>query len=153
VCYLSLLLLASAVFPLLVSAQADVASASWMAGCWVAGSGASQSDEVWMVPHGGMMVGITRTVRGGVARGFELAVLHNKDGNLIFTAYPSVQTPADFQATKVSHEVLRVENAQHDFPQAIECVPTPPDSLIAHVYGDVAASTPAFSLRYRRHSC
>ena len=106
-----------------------------------------------MAPNGGMMVGMSRTVRGGVARGFELAVLHSKDGELTFSAYPSGQTPADFQATEISDKILRLENPQHDFPQAIEYVRTPPDSLIAHVYGDVAEATPAFSLRYRRHAC
>ena len=106
-----------------------------------------------MAPEGGMMVGMSRSVRDGVARGYELVVLHLQDGGLTFSAYPSGQDPADFQATEVSAEALRFENPTHDLPQAIEYLRASPDSLIARVYGDVGSSEPAFSLRYARSAC
>lgn len=146
-------LLLLALTPIGARAQDAVDTAAWLAGCWVATSGQSRTDEIWMAPEGGMMVGMSRSVRGGVARGYELVVLHQKDGDLTFSAYPSGQSPADFRATEVSATLLRFENPQHDFPQAIEYLHASPDSLIAHVYGDVESPEPAFSLRYARNSC
>lgn len=113
------LLLLSALAPGTAQAQDDVDRAAWLAGCWVATSGQSRTDEVWMAPEGRMMVGMSRSVRDAVARGYELVVLHVQDGGLTFSAYPSGQNPADFQATEVSAEALRFENPTHDFPQAI----------------------------------
>ena len=99
------------------------------------------------------MVAMSRSVRGGAARGYELVALHLKDGSLTYSAYPSGQSPADFRATRATAQALRFENPQHDFPQAIEYVRTTPDSLIANVYGEIGAAEPAFGVRYARRAC
>jgi hypothetical protein len=147
---LSLVLLA---FPMAAVAQDDVASAAWLSGCWVTSAADVRSEEVWMEPEGGLMVGMARTVRGGVATGYEFVLLRLKDGTLTYSAYPSGQDPADFPATEISTSRLRFENPQHDFPRAIEYHRTPPDSLIAKVYGEVGSSEPAFVLQYARKEC
>ncbi len=139
--------------PMVALAQDDVASAAWLSGCWVASSGNVRSEEVWMEPGGGLMVGMTRTVRGGVATGYEFVLLQRKDGRLTYSAHPSGQDSADFQATEVSTQRLRFENPQHDFPQAIEYERTSPDSLTAKVFGEIGSSAPAFVLRYARRPC
>ncbi len=99
------------------------------------------------------MVGMARSVRGGVATGYEHLLLQQKDGRLTYSAYPSGQDPTDFQATEVSTQRLRFENPQHDFPQAIEYERTSLDSLTAKVYGEIGSSEPAFVLRYARRGC
>ncbi len=96
------------------------------------------------------MVAMSRSVRDGSARGYELVVLHTKDGTLTYSAHPSGQNPADFGATGASPDVVRFENPEHDFPQAIEYVRVPPDSLVANVYAEATASEPAFAVRYAR---
>lgn len=73
-------LLVSITSPGVARAQDDVEVASWLAGRWMATVGEVRSDEVWMEPDGGMMVGMARTVRGDAATGYELVVLHRKDG-------------------------------------------------------------------------
>ncbi len=139
--------------PIDALAQDDVGSAAWLSGCWVASDGDVRSEEVWMEPEGGLMVGMARTVRGGVATGYEFVLLQRKDGRLTYSAHPSGQDPADFQATEVSTQRLRFENPRHDFPQAIEYERTSMDSLTAKVYGEVGSEEPAFVLRYARKSC
>ncbi len=139
--------------PIAALAQDDVRSAAWLSGCWVASDGDVRSDEVWMEPEGGLMVGMARTVREGVATGHEFLLLHRKDGRLTYSAYPSGQDPTDFGATEVSMQRLRFENPQHDFPQAIVYERTSPDSLTAKVYGEIGSSEPAFVLRYSRRVC
>ena len=99
------------------------------------------------------MMGMSRSVRDGIASGFEFVLLREVDGELVFSASPSGQTPADFVATSATPDLLRVENASHDFPQKIEYMPARPDSMIASVYGDVGATTPAFQVLYGRTPC
>lgn len=76
---LSFVLLAS---PIAALAQDDVGSAAWLSGCWVASASDVRSEEVWMEPEGGLMVGMARTLRGGVATGYEFLLLQLKDGRL-----------------------------------------------------------------------
>jgi len=106
-----------------------------------------------MEPEGGLMVGMSRTVRGGVATGYEFVMLQRKDGRLTYSAHPSGQAPADFQATEVSRERMHFENPEHDFPRAIQYERTSPDSLTARVYGEIGVVEPAFVLRYARRVC
>ena len=145
-----LLLLGS---PTAALAQNHVDSVAWLSGCWVASAGNVRTDEVWMEPEGGLMVGMARTVRGGVATAYESLLLQLKDGRLTYSAHPSGQTPTDFRATDVSTERVRFEAPEHDFPQAIEYERTSPDSLTAKVYGEIESSEPAFVLRYARRGC
>ena len=139
--------------PAAALAQNDVNSMAWLSGCWVASAGDVRTDEVWMEPEGGLMVGMARTVRGGTATGYESLLLQLKDSRLTYSAHPSGQDPTDFQATEVSTERVRFENPQHDFPRAIEYERTSLDSLTANVYGEVGPSEPAFVLRYARRAC
>ena len=134
-------------------AQDDVDSAAWLSGCWVASAGEVRSEEVWMEPEGGLMVGMARTLRGGVATAYEFLLLRRKDGRLTYSAYPSGEEPTDFGATEVSTQRLRFENPQHDFPQAIEYERTSADSLTAKVYGEIGSNEPAFVLRFARGAC
>ncbi len=139
--------------PIDALAQDDVGSTAWLSGCWVASADDVRSEEVWMEPAGGLMVGMARTLRGGVATGYESLLLQLKDGRLTYSAHPSGQTPTDFRATDVSTERVRFEAPEHDFPQAIEYERTSPDSLTAKVYGEIGSSEPAFVLRYARRGC
>ncbi len=142
-----------AALPRAALAQDDVDSAAWLSGCWIASAGDSRSEEVWMEPEGGLMVGMGRNLRDGVATGYEYLRLQLVDGRLTYSAYPSGQAPTDFPATEVSTRRLRFENPEHDFPQAIEYERTSADSLTAKVYGDVGSAEPAFVLRFGRGAC
>jgi hypothetical protein len=64
----------AALFPVstLAAQQAPALEpAVWLAGCWAAVSpdGRNAAEEQWMAPRGGLMVGMSRTVRDGTARG------------------------------------------------------------------------------------
>ena len=131
----------------------EVDVATWLTGCWLASSGSIEIEEVWLPPKGGIMLGVSRTVRGEVAVGYELLRLHSVDGRLVLSAYPSGQAPADFAASEASSRRLRFENPSHDSPQVIEYVREGPDSLVARVFGDVAAATPSFVSAYGRATC
>jgi hypothetical protein len=147
-------LLASCAIVAKGEAQAqDIEKAVWLTGCWLASSGSTETEEVWLAPKGGIMLGVSRTVRDGAATGYELLRLHEAEGRLVLSAYPSGQRPADFTLSGGSPGRLRFENPSHDFPRVIEYERVTADTLLARVYSEIEASTPAFVQRYARASC
>ncbi len=150
------------VVPSVALAQADPAtapgieSAGWLAGCWeaVSPNGQTSFEEQWMAPRGGMMVGMSRTVREGVSRGYELATIRvGDDGRLVYHAEPSGQSPADFPARSVEDGRLEFVNTEHDFPQKI--IYSRPDTDVIHatVFGKATDTEPAFMIPYQRVEC
>jgi hypothetical protein len=127
-----------------------------LAGCWeaVSPNGLTSFEEQWMAPRGGMMVGMSRTVREGVARGYELATIRvGDDGRLVYHAEPSGQSPADFPAHSVEYDRLEFVNTDHDFPQKIIYSRSGRDAIVAAVFGKGTDTEPAFQISYRRVKC
>jgi hypothetical protein len=146
-------------FGMLVSSNAaaqdaDVEVAGWLAGCWIdSSSSEALVEEQWMAPRGGLMVGMVRNVRGGIATGHEFLLIHRTGGNLVLSAYPSGQQPTDFLATVATPQELRFENPSHDFPQKIVYRHGTANGIVASVFGAVDAVRPAFELHYERVAC
>ena len=139
--------------PTAASGGPGVEAAGWLAGCWVARSGEVRTDEVWMAPEGGLMVGMGRSVRGGQARGWEHMVLAVREGTLTYSAYPSGQALTHFALATAGPDRLRFENPGHDFPRALEYLRAGADSMNVRVFGDVEDPDPAFTLRLGRERC
>lgn len=132
-----------------------VEDAAWLAGCWEAASpdGSRSVEEMWAAPRGGLMLGLSRSVRGGVVRGHEFLTLREIEGRLVYHAVPSGQSPTDFEARSVDRNRLEFVNAEHDFPQKIVYRRTGADSVHAEVFGEVDGTEPAFALPYGRVAC
>ncbi len=141
--------------PAPVSAQSieSIEPASFMEGCWVQARGGVRSEEIWMAPSGGVMVGMSRVVPAGRPASWEFLVLHVVDGNLTFSASPSGQEPADFTRAAAKEPAIRFENRIHDFPQAIEYRPEGPDAMQARVFGAYQDAEPAFVVAFDRTRC
>jgi hypothetical protein len=131
-------------------------SAAWLAGCWEASSpdGQNAAEEQWMAPRGGLMVGMTRSIRGGQATAYELLTIReNADGILVYHAEPSGQSPTDFPARSVAEGRLEFVNAEHDFPQKIVYAQVDENLIHAAVFAEADGAEPAFLLPYRRVAC
>lgn len=131
----------------------DVGLAGWLAGCWAAEAGSSRTEEHWMAPDGGLMVGMSRSVRDGRARGWEHLLLGARDGVLTYSALPSGQALTHFPLVRAAPDLLRFENPGHDFPGALEYQRVGADSLRARVFAGAEDAEPAFVLRYARKRC
>jgi hypothetical protein len=136
-------------------AQGDpLGQAGWLAGCWEAGAGNRVTLEMWMPPAGGLMIGGSRTVAGGVARAFEHLRLRAVDGGLVYTAIPSGQQETAFTSVVVSDTLLVFENLEHDFPQRIIYRQAGADSVVARVEGPGRdGATRGFDIRFGRARC
>ena len=69
------------------AALPSVSDLGWMAGCWASDGREAGSGETWMAPAGGMMLGMSRSVRDGKANGYEfIRISEETDGRIIFVA-------------------------------------------------------------------
>lgn len=92
---------------------------SWLTGCWRFDRTAGYTEEYWMAPAGGAMLGISRTIRNGKMTEHEFVAIREVDGVLSYVAKPSGQAEAAFAAVTISPTEVVFENMAHDFPQRI----------------------------------
>ena len=86
----SFLIAAALAIPLIGSAKAEVANPAldWMAGHWCADMGGDTVEELWLPPHGGVMVGLGRTRNAERTTGFEYLRIADLDGIQSYIAQP-----------------------------------------------------------------
>lgn len=123
------------------SAQAispSVSSLEWLAGCWAIEGGEPGSGEQWMLPAGGTMLGVGRTVRRGRAIAHEFMQIREVEpGRLAFIARPSNQQEASFPLLRFGVNEVVFENLAHDFPQRVTYRLIDTRTLHARVEGTV----------------
>jgi hypothetical protein len=106
-----------------------------------------------MAPHGGSMLGMSRTVRGGRLAAHELIVLREQDGRVAYEAHPSGQAATVFLSTAVSDTAALFENPEHDFPQRVGYRRVGSDSLLAWIDGTAGGAARRVEFRYARVAC
>ncbi len=124
---------------------------AWLAGCWQITRGDEVIEEQWMAPRGGVMLGMSRTVRGGRTTAIEFATLRTVEGRVVYEANPSGQKPTAFAATSVSADRAVFENPTHDFPRRITYERRGEDALLASV--DDGTGRKRVEYPFRRAMC
>jgi hypothetical protein len=114
------------------STRADIDALGWLAGHWRS----ADVEEVWLAPRGGLMLAMTREIRGGVTPSspagtapaatppprvsFEfLRIEQRADGTLVLLASPGGRPPTPFALAEMGPRRVRFTNTSHDFPQHI----------------------------------
>ena len=133
--------------------QHDVERLAWMSGCWVIEQGSRVTEEQWMRPRGGMMLGMSRTVEGTRTVAYEASRIEQRGATLVYVALPSGQAPAEFTATAVSDTLVVFANPTHDFPQRILYRRVGRDSLRARVEGTLQGQERGFDYPFARTAC
>ncbi len=126
----------------------------WLAGCWRLSRGGSVVDEQWLRPLGGVMLGSSRTVRGGKTVEYELMVLRYTADGATYEAHPSGQAVATFtsRSAPTGAEIV-FENPAHDFPQRVGYRRASADSVVAWISGPAGSSTRTIEFPYARAAC
>ncbi len=101
-------------------AAAPNASLDWIAGHWCVDLGEDTIEELWLPPHGGLVVGLGRTRTTDRTIAFEYFRIVDRDGTQSYIAQPSGQPPTAFRRTAGGERWVRFENPDHDFPQRVE---------------------------------
>jgi hypothetical protein len=107
----------------LAAAQASPLPA-FMTGCWQLQSkpedGSAWTQECWMEPKAGLMLGASREGKGEKLASWEqLRIEQGADGKLTLYASPSGRPALPFAAEAVSSTSIEFVNAAHDYPQRI----------------------------------
>lgn len=150
-----LMLLVGSTVPAVARAQSadDPARLGWLAGCWELRTPTRVTHEQWMAPLGGALLGMSRTVAGGVVREFEFLRIARIADTLSYVAAPSGQRETRFAMTQLSDTAVTFANPAHDFPQQIEYRRRGTDSLVATISGMTGGGRRAIPFAMRRISC
>ena len=109
---------------------------TWLAGSWRLERNGRLIEEQWMVPAGGIMLGMARTVTKGKLVEYEFVqIREGPGGELFYVAQPSGQKEASFQIKSLADNAVIFENLDHDFPQQISYTLLPDGSLLAAIEG------------------
>lgn len=108
----------------------------WLAGEWRLERAGRVTDEQWMAPAGGVMLGMSRAVaKGKVVEHEFLQIREGPGGDLFYVALPARQKETTFKALSQSDTEIVFENKEHDFPQVIGYRLNADGSLLAWIEG------------------
>lgn len=131
--------------------EPDISRLAWMSGCWMQVRANGRVDEQWMAPGGGMMLGMSRTLKDGKVREFEfLRIAPGPDGRLAFVAKPSGQAEAAFPLKEITRDMVVFEDPAHDFPQRILYKRVDASTIIGRIEGQIGGQARAIDYPYTR---
>ncbi len=106
------------IYSLRIGGQSDSGEFGWLAGCWVTPDGSAQ--EVWVVDSERSIAGFSVSISDNRVGFYEiLNIEQSEDGTWVYTAHPSGQASAKFQAVQFGENNVVFTNPDHDFPQEI----------------------------------
>jgi hypothetical protein len=133
--------------------QDAVTSLGWMAGCWQQRNGTRVTDEQWMRPAGGAMIGMSRTVAGDRMRAWEALRIIEEQGRIVYVAQPGGGPATRFAASHIADTLAVFENPAHDFPQRIAYRRVGADSMVASISAIRAGNEQRMDIPMRRMAC
>lgn len=99
--------------------RARLEQLAWLAGQWRGTSGPMTVEERWTEAGGGVMLAVSRTLKGDRLAAFEFLRIVERDGGLVYIAQPNGRPPTEFTLTSITADVATFENPTHDFPKMI----------------------------------
>lgn len=97
-----------------------VESLEWLSGAWTSESGDKWTEELWMAPKGGVMLGTNRSGEGGRATGYEfMRIAADETGAISFWGSPAGAPPVAFRLISLKNGEAVFENPAHDYPVRI----------------------------------
>ena len=130
-----------------------IATIGWLTGCLEMRSGSRVVEEQRMVERAGTMLGMGRTVNARGLGDYELTLIKEDAGRLLFEAHPKGQPPATFSARVATADSVVFEAPEHDFPQRVGYRRIGADSVLAWVEGTMNGKLRRIEFPYARVSC
>ena len=98
---------------------ADAHRLSWLEGLWGSSINGMETEERWMAPKAGSLLGLHRDVRGGKLKSFEFMRIGADGDTLAYFASPRAAPPTVFRLKELGEQRVVFENLEHDFPQRV----------------------------------
>lgn len=93
---------------------------AWLSGSWGMERGGRWSEEHWLAPRGGVMLGVGRSGKGEASAEFEfLRIQADADGAVAYWAMPGGAPAVPFKRVESGERSVVFENPAHDFPTRI----------------------------------
>lgn len=112
------LLLTTTVWGAQPTTAAEPSWPRWMVGSWCGQQGETRTQELWLAPDGGLMLGMSRSVSPRSTE-FENLRIEWRDGALLYLAQPQGRPAVAFRESQREAQALRFDNPEHDFPKTI----------------------------------
>lgn len=122
---------------------------AWMAGTWMQRKGTTDTEEQWLAPKGGLMLGVGRTVRDGKAVEFEMLRIEMKDGKPVYLAMPQARPATEFRTVEQAATKVVFERDGDDFPKRVMYW-RDGESLMARIEGTMKGQARSREWRYDR---
>lgn len=130
-------------------ARPSVADLAWMSGSWASESDGRWTEEVWLPPRGGAMLGLSRSGREAAMRDYEyIRIQAGEDGVPVYHASPGGRAPVGFRLVASDGSSATFENPQHDYPQRIR-YRRDGDTLVATISATDGANAMRWTYRRR----
>jgi hypothetical protein len=106
-----------------------------------------------MPERAGSMLGMARTTTSKGLVEYELTLIREKAGKVIFEAHPSGQPAATFTATLAGPDSVIFAAPEHDYPQVVGYRRLGADSVVAWIDGMAGGKSRRVEFPYRRVTC
>jgi len=120
------------------------AGLAFMAGCWEGEQEGVRSEECWLAPANGLMVGMHRDLFKSGKAFFEFLRIESGPEGIAYLASPAGAPATAFRLAAAAPGRVEFANPQHDFPQRIIYQADGADRLKARVEGPGASGTTRF---------
>ena len=139
-----------ATVPIAQAPAASLERLSWLSGCWTRTRPDGLTEEHWMKPAGGTMLGMGRSVKGDRTTEFEFLQIREVAGKLAYIAKPSGQPEGTFPVKTQSDAEIVFEDLAHDFPQRVIYRRNADGSLTARIEGTMNGQSRSVDYPYTR---
>lgn len=117
------------------SFAAGPADLAFMRGSWEGRDGPLTFEERWTEEAGGLMLGVSRTLKGSRAVGFEFLRLEFRKDAVVYVAQPGGKPKTEFRLTASGANTATFENPAHDHPKLIRYQLNTAGELVAELEG------------------
>ncbi|MCU0233670.1 MAG: DUF6265 family protein [Thermoanaerobaculales bacterium] len=109
---------------------------AWLAGHWRGSADGVITEELWLAPAGGLMLGLHRDLPPGRPAAFEYLRIEVRGHGAVYLASPGGGAVTEFPLVASGPMEAVFENPGHDFPQRI-IYRREGDTLVARIEGEV----------------
>lgn len=135
------------------SPEAPIQRIAWLAGCLELRDGDRVVEESRMALRRGSMLGMARTTSSKGLGEYELTLIRDRNGKLVYEAHPSGQEGAVFTATVATRDSVVFAAPEHDYPQLVGYRRVGTDSVLGWIDGKSQGKPLRLEFPYRRVAC
>lgn len=126
---------------------------AWLVGCLELRDGDRVVEEDRMAIRQATMLGMGRTTTSKGLGDYELSLIRERQGKLVYEAHPGGREGAVFTAIALSDDSVVFSAPEHDYPQVVGYKRVAADSVLAWIDGKAQGKTMRVDFPYRRVAC